>query len=186
MAEWSVTSPWILGDLLVTRDALRAMEAEMVRGYEREEESCGLLAGPSAEPQLCDRVVPIENLARALHQRDPETYFRTARTFFAFQSRTLDRAIADGLTAGSPVKVLYHSHVDFDAVLSGTDEAVLSGGVMPASSGEAGTLGRGPEWPIAFLVSSVRGSPDGPRVVAHQLYVWRQGRFHESTLTVVA
>jgi [CysO sulfur-carrier protein]-S-L-cysteine hydrolase len=184
MAEWSVTSPWILGDLLITRDALRAMEAEMVRGYEREEESCGLLAGPSSEPKLCDRVVPIENLARALHQRDPETYFRTARTFFAFQARTLDRAIADGLQTGSPVKVLYHSHLDFDAVLSGTDEAVLSGGVMPASSGAPGTLGRGPEWPIAFLVSSVRGTPDGPRVDAHQLYVWRQGRFHESTLTI--
>jgi [CysO sulfur-carrier protein]-S-L-cysteine hydrolase len=184
MAEWSVTSPWILGDLLITREALATMEAEMVRGYLREEEACGFLAGPAGDPKLCDRVGPIENLARALHERDPETYFRTARTFFAFQARTLERAIDEGLHTGSPVKVLYHSHLDFDAVLSGTDEAVLSGGAMPTSSGGQGTLGRGPEWPIAFLVSSVRAGPDGPRVVAHQLYVWRQGRFHESKLTV--
>jgi hypothetical protein len=110
----------------------------------------------------------MENQAAKLHALDPETYFRTARTFFAFHSKRFDDAVRRGEAAGRPVKVLYHSHLDAGAYFSPTDEAVMSMGTPPSEEGGAGVLGPGPAWPLAFLVTSVRASG----VDAHALFVW--------------
>jgi [CysO sulfur-carrier protein]-S-L-cysteine hydrolase len=185
MADWLATSPWISGGLRITRTALAEMEREMLRGYEADEESCGVLCGPTSDSLLCDRVVPIENLARSLHERDPKGFFHTARTFFAFPARTLERHMDEGLAKGSPVKVLYHSHLDSEALLSGTDKAVLSGGIAPAFAGGPATLGPGPAWPLAFLVTSVRGKSSAPTIDEHRLFTWREGAFHASSFELV-
>lgn len=182
--DWA-NSPWIRGSLRVTRAALAEVERDAIRGYGADEEACGYLAGPSDDPLLCDRAVPIENLARVLHERDPIAFTASARSFFAFKERTLEAAIYEGLTRGSPVKVLYHSHLDVGAYLSGTDEAVLSRGSPPRLDGRGATLGPGPAWPVAFLVSSVRAGTEGPLVDDHKLFVWSKGRFEASRLEVV-
>lgn len=178
-------SPWIEGGLRISRAALAAVEASAVAGYLTDQEACGYLAGPASNPLLCDRAVAIENMAKLLHERDPKTFFRSARTFFAFKERTLEAAIWEGQEAGSPVKVLYHSHIDVGAYLSGTDQAVLSGGMPPQYEGGPASLGPGPSWPLAFLVTSVRGGVGEPRCDDHKLFVWRRGAFEPSPFEVV-
>ena len=182
--DWD-NSPWINGGLRVTREALTAVEKEAIAGYLSEQEACGYLAGPASDPLLCDRAVAIENMAKLLHERDPKTYFRTPRTFFAFKERVLEQAIYAGQSSGAPVKVLYHSHIDVGAYLSGTDQAVLSSGVPPQFDGGPATLGPGPSWPIAFLVTSVRMGASEPHCDDHKLFIWRNRAFEESPLEVV-
>ncbi len=182
--SWS-DSPWVRGELRIRRDALSIVERDAIAGYEAEQEACGYLAGPLADPLLCDRAEPIENLAKILHERDPATFFHPARKFFAFHERTLEAAIRDGEERASPVKVLYHSHLDVGAYMSGTDEAVLSRGAPPSFLGGAATLGPGPAWPLAFLVSSVRRTDGAPFVDDHRLFVWEKRRFVASTFEIV-
>jgi [CysO sulfur-carrier protein]-S-L-cysteine hydrolase len=182
--DWD-NSPWINGGLRITRAALDQVEKEAVAGYLAETEACGYLAGPDHDPLLCDRAVAIENMAKLLHERDPQTYFRSPRSFFAFKERVLEQAIYAGRAAGSPVKVLYHSHIDVGAYLSGTDQAVLSCGVPPQFDGGPATLGPGPSWPIAFLVTSVRGGVSEPCCDDHKLFIWRQRAFEQTSLDVV-
>lgn len=178
-------SPWIDGGLRITRAALAEVERDAIAGYHAEQEACGVLAGPASDGLLCDRTVPIENLAKVLHQRDPVTYFRSPRTFFAFHERTLEAAMREGLGRDSPVKVLYHSHLDVGAYLSGTDQAVLSRGSAARTEGGTAILGPGPAWPLAFLVSSVRRGVSEPHVDDHKLFVWRAGAFEASTFELV-
>jgi [CysO sulfur-carrier protein]-S-L-cysteine hydrolase len=185
MTAWRIAHPWIEGCLRITRTAIAELERNAIRGCLAEEEACGYLAGPADDPLLCNRAVAIPNLARVLHERDPVAYFRSPRTFFAFHERTLEAAMRDGLSAGSPVKVLYHSHIDVGAYLSGTDAAVLSRGVPPAFEGGPATLGPGPAWPLAFMVSSVRSGESTPLVDDHRLFIWRDRAFEPSTIEIV-
>jgi proteasome lid subunit RPN8/RPN11 len=178
-------SPWIEGGLRITRAAIAEVERDAIAGYEAEQEACGYIAGPESDPLLCDRAVPIENLAKLLHKRDPVVYFRSPRTFFAFHERTLEAAMREGLGMSSPVKILYHSHLDVGAYLSGTDQAVLSRGQPARSEGGTGMLGPGPAWPLAFLVSSVRRGVSAPHVDDHKLFIWRAGGFEQSTFELV-
>jgi len=185
MTLWRVQHPWVEGGLRITRAAIAEVERSAIRGLLDEEEACGFLAGPAEEPLLCDRAVAIPNLARILHERDPVAYFRSPRTFFAFHERTLEAAMREGVSTGSPVKVLYHSHIDVGAYLSGTDAAVLSRGAPPSFEGGPATLGPGPAGMLAFLVTSVRGGEHGPLVDDHRLFVWRDRAFEPSTIEIV-
>jgi [CysO sulfur-carrier protein]-S-L-cysteine hydrolase len=172
---------WINGGLRITRAALAAVEADAVRGYGDDAEACGWLAGPAADALLCDSAAAMPNLANRLHDMDPERYFRTARTFFAFNEKKFETALRTAAEAGRPIKVLYHSHLDAGAYFSPTDRAVMSMGEPPAGEGGAFTLGPGPNWPLAFLVTSVRASG----VDAHELFVWDGADFVTSPFTVV-
>ncbi len=182
--DWK-NSPWIHGGLRITRAAIAAVEQDAIAGHIAEQEACGILAGPADDGLLCDRTIPIENMAKALHKLDPKTYFRTPKTFFAFKERTLEAHITDGMYTGAPVKVLYHSHIDVGAYLSGTDEAVLSRGSPPRLEGGPAQLGPGPAWPLAFLVTSVRAGASGPHCDDHKLFIWKEGRFQPSTFELV-
>jgi [CysO sulfur-carrier protein]-S-L-cysteine hydrolase len=162
--------PWTRGDLTITRAALDVVEKDALRGYAADEEACGYLRGP-AEGEgalVCDEAVTMTNVANKLHAIDPERYFRTARTFFSFNEKKFDDAIRASASAGRPVKVLYHSHLDAGAYFSPTDAAVMSMGEPPAHEGGAITMGPGPAWPLAFLVTSVRSG----KIDAHKLFVW--------------
>ncbi len=178
--------PWTRGNLRITRAALAEIEREAVAGYLADHEVCGLLAGPSSDPLLCDRVIPIENLAKVLHERDPVGYPQDPRTFFAFHERTLEAALRDGRNRDAPVKVLYHSHLDVGAYLSGADQALLSRGGLPSTPDGPALLGRGPAWPLAFLVTSVRiaGGDSSPQADEHRLFVWDSGAFADAAFTL--
>ena len=177
--------PWIEGGIAITRAALRAVEEDAIAGYRRDEEACGYLRGPASDPLLCDEHVRMENVANKLHALDPERYFRTARSFFAFNEKKFDDAVRAGERDGRPVKVLYHSHLDVGAYFSPTDAAVMSMGEPPAFEGGPVTMGPGPNWPLAFLVTSVRGGGDGPPSVDdHRVFVWDGASFVESSFTI--
>ncbi len=175
-------SPWTMGGLRITRAAILALEADARAAYARDEEACGYLRGPASDGPLCDETVALVNTANKLHAVDPETYFRTGRTFFSFNEKRFDDAVAASRREERPVKVLYHSHLDAGAYFSPTDAAVLSMGEPPAAEGAPIVMGPGPAWPLAFLVTSVRGGV----VDDHRLFVWdERGRaFVESRFTV--
>ena len=162
--------PWVEGNLVVARSVLDQVDDEARRAYERDEESCGFLVGPAGEGQKLDGIVPMVNRANALHRLDPETYPRTARTYFDIDSMKFERAIARAEAEGRPVKVLYHSHLDAGAYFSPTDAEVAK-------------MGQGePPWDLAYLVTSVRVAGVDDR----KLFVWQPATasFVESRLDI--
>lgn len=159
--------PWTRGRVRITRAALAAVEADALAGYAKDEEACGYLRGPAGDT-LCDEHVRMVNIANKLHALDPETYFRTARMFFAFNEKKFADAVDSSALAGRPVKILYHSHLDAGAYFSPTDAAVMSMGEPPAAEGAPIEMGPGPAWPLAFLVTSVRAG----KIDAHGVFVW--------------
>lgn len=178
--------PWTTDGVRLTASALAAVDQDALARYAKGEEACGYVTGPSGDPLLCDEVVALENLANKLHKLDPETYFRTAREFFAFNEKKFDDAVRAGDAAGRPVKVLYHSHVDAGAHFSATDAAVLSLGEPPAFEGGPSTIGPGPAWPLAFLVCAVATRDGAPAVAERRLYVFADGAFVEAPLVIDA
>jgi proteasome lid subunit RPN8/RPN11 len=148
--------PWVQGGVRIQRALLARVDEEARAGYEKDEESCGFLVGPAGD-LVVDAIVPMPNRARALHELDPETYPRTARTYFDIDPMKFARAIETGDAEGRPVKVLYHSHLDAGAYFSDTDAAAAKMG------------GDAPTYELAYLVTSVRGG----RVDDRRLFVWK-------------
>jgi proteasome lid subunit RPN8/RPN11 len=163
--------PWVTGSLVIGRRLLAQVDDEARRAYERDEESCGFLVGPSGEARLLDGIVPMANRANALHRLDPERYPRTARTYFDIDSMKFEAAIRRGEAEGRPVKVLYHSHLDAGAYFSPTDAEVAKMGQNE------------PPWDLAYLVTSVRSGV----VEARKLFVWdpAAASFVESPLVLI-
>ena len=162
---------WTNGNLTISRSAIEKVDEEARQAYLRDEEACGLLGGPESEPLHVNFVVPMENRANKLHQMDPETYPRTGRMYFDLDPRKFGKHVEEFAGKGTPIKVLYHSHLDVGAYFSETDaEAAM-------------TSGEEPTHPLAYLVTSVRGGVVDDR----KLFIFdrQQRRFVESTLTVV-
>lgn len=160
--------PWIAGDLVVEAAALADVEAHAVECYPSE--SCGFLAGPSAEPRRLDQARRETNEADRYHALDPERFPRTSTTYFKMNELRAARAFEQADAAGCPIKVIYHSHCDAGAYFSAEDAATFADG---------GQL----MWPCAFLVVSVvRGA-----VADRKLWVFdaATATFVESTLTVL-
>lgn len=161
--------PWITGGLSFTRAVVDKIDEEARAAYGRDEESCGLVLGPTGDKHA-DEVVPMENRANKLHKLDPETYPRTGRMYFDIDPLKFERAVKAGETNGRPVKVLYHSHLDVGAYFSDTDAA-------------AATMGAdAPTYDLAYLVTSVRAGAVDDR----KLFIWDEAakRFVETPLTI--
>ncbi len=178
-------APWMHGGLRLTRAVVEALEEDARARYRKDEEACGYLVGPAGDPLLCDEIAPLPNLVARLHQLDPGTFFRTARTAFAFDEKKFIAALRHGRALGRPVKVIYHSHLDAGAYFSATDAAVMSGGDPPAFAGGPARLGPGPQWPVSFLVTSVRGGAMGPTIDEHKLFIWHEKSFVEASFAIV-
>jgi [CysO sulfur-carrier protein]-S-L-cysteine hydrolase len=162
--------PWIEGRLRVTGAVALRIDDEARAAYGRDEESCGLLTGPSADALFVDAIVPMENRANKLHRLDPGTYPRTGRMYFDLDPLKFERAVREGEGSGRPVKVLYHSHLDVGAYFSETDaQAATMGGDEPA-------------YDLAYLVTSVRKGDVDER----KLFIWDPAarKFVETSLTV--
>jgi proteasome lid subunit RPN8/RPN11 len=178
-------APWMQGGLRLTRALVKALEDDARARYGKDEEACGYLVGPASDGPLCDEIAPLPNMVARLHQLDPETFFRTARTSFAFDEKKFTAAVHRGRALGRPVKVIYHSHLDCGAYFSATDAAMMSGGDPPAFAGGSARLGPEPLWPVAFLVTSVRAGEAGPVVDEHKLFVWKDRGFVEAPFEIV-
>jgi len=101
-------------------EVLRACYADARARYP--EEACGLLSGPADSAQI-DTVRVCENQQNRLHQRDPKTHPRDARTAYSLGFRDL-QFLDDSLAASSPqrVRIIYHSHCNVGAYFSPEDE----------------------------------------------------------------
>jgi [CysO sulfur-carrier protein]-S-L-cysteine hydrolase len=164
--------PWASGTLRIERGVLERVFEEARAGYARDEESCGVLVGPLADPLLIDGIVPMENRANKLHRLDPETYPRTGRMYFDLNPMVFEREVRERREKGQPVKVLYHSHLDVGAYFSETDAAAATMG------------GPEPTYELAYLVTSVRAG----KVDDHKLFVWDEATrtFVESSIEVAS
>jgi proteasome lid subunit RPN8/RPN11 len=152
-----MSTPWTKGQIVVSSSALREIERAGRAAYARDEEACGYLEGPAAEPLFVDRAVELENLANKYHQVDPEGHPRTGREYFKINGMKFERALAEGVAKERPVKVFFHSHLDCGAYFSAEDAASMTLG----GSG-------GPSYELAYLVTAV----DKGEVTAHRLFIW--------------
>jgi proteasome lid subunit RPN8/RPN11 len=150
-------SPWTEGNLSIPESVLSVVEQAGRAAYARDEEACGYLEGPAAEPLSVDRAVELENLANKYHDADPEGHPRTGREYFKINALKFQRAIDAGVSAGRPVKVFFHSHLDCGAYFSAEDAASMTMG----GTGE-------PSFELAYLVTAV----DRGEVTAHKLFIW--------------
>lgn len=159
--------PWIRGGLTIDRAAMEAIEAHALECYPKE--SCGFVLGPASEPLHLDEARREENEADKYHRLDPETFPRTAETYFKINELRAARTFEQGAAAGRPVKVIYHSHCDAGAYFSAEDAATFA---------NAGQL----MWPCAFIVVSVQKG----QLAERRLWIHTPGTdaFEESTLTL--
>ena len=159
--------PWIRGELTLPASVLAELHQHALECYPNE--CCGFIAGPAADgPQLSASAREV-NEADKFHKLDPQTFPRTARTYFKINELRAARAFEQGEKAQEPIKVIYHSHCDAGAYFSAEDAATFA---------SDNTL----MWPCAFIVVSVLEG----RVADTKLWVHVPGtnEFRESTLTV--
>ncbi len=107
------------------------------------EEGCGLVLADGAGNT---RWMKCENLANKYHELDPESYPRTAETFYIINP--LEFVKADD--RGEEVKVVVHSHADVGDYFSEEDVAAATMPSQPGEPVEAAHPG------VDYLVVSVR------------------------------
>ena len=158
---------WIRGDLSISKAVLDSIHAHALECYPNE--CCGFISGPAADVRELTAAQREVNEADKFHKLDPETFPRTARTYFKINELRAARAFEQGDKSGAPIKVIYHSHCDAGAYFSAEDSATF------ASDDQL-------MWPCAFVVVSVL---DG-KVADTKLWVHAPGtnEFRESTLHV--
>ena len=87
---------WTRGSVKIPERVLSEVERAGREAYARDEEACGFLTGPAADPLLVDCAVELENLANKYHAADPEGHPRTGREYFKVNALKFERAIAEG------------------------------------------------------------------------------------------
>ena len=86
------------------------------------EEACGLLSGPSSEPEALAEFHPIANQLNRMHELDPVRYPRTARDGYYLDPMTLLKTERSLKERGWEVRVIFHSHPDVGAYFSEEDK----------------------------------------------------------------
>jgi proteasome lid subunit RPN8/RPN11 len=84
------------------------------------EECCGVILSDGGGS---DEVCRLSNIQNVLHEKDPETFPRDARTAYTMDYRALDTVLSDAERKGLKIKAFYHSHPDHDAYFSAEDKA---------------------------------------------------------------
>ena len=103
------------------------------------EECCGLLfRGPAGS-----EVVPMPNIQNKLHEENPETYKRDARTAYFMDPQEMERIGTEKKAGGMELEAIFHSHPDVESYFSETDS-------------EAAAVFGEPNYPgVVYLVYSV-------------------------------
>lgn len=158
---------WLAGGVTIARAVVDEIDALAVGAYP--DEACGFLTGPAERAKTIDRAIPAANLADRYHAVDPETFPRTARTFYIIDARLIQKTFDEGERGARPVKAIYHSHSDVGAYFSAEDQAAAApDGVL--------------SYPVAYLVVSVRKGV----VDDHKLFTFDGRAWNEAAFTIVA
>lgn len=143
--------------MILTAAELVTVREQAAREYPRE--SCGVLVVRGTDRRL----TPCRNIQDELHARDPVRHPRDARTAYYIDPQDLLR-LGRLEAEGFAVKVIYHSHIDAGAYFSETDR-------------RQALMGDEPVYPEAvYLVTSVLGPAERPRVEATVGFVWDPAR----------
>ena len=123
----------------VSPAALEAIYAHARREYP--DECCGMIFGPR-DAAVADTALACANIQNRLHAEDPVRFERDARTAYNLDAPDLFK-LQKSLRGPTPVKIVYHSHVEVGAYFSKTDEAAA------LFDGE-------PSYPVEYVVIDVK------------------------------
>ena len=103
----------------ILKDQLDLMHRQAIEEYPYE--CCGIIIGkPDTNEQ--DILYKCRNIQNKLHEKDPKTFERDARTAFYIDPKELMEILRDVHDKGMLIKVFYHSHPDHDAYFSEEDK----------------------------------------------------------------
>ena len=85
------------------------------------DECCGIVIGKPDHPEN-DQVFRCTNIQNQLHEQDPKTYVRDARTAYTIDPKELMRIMKQLVEQGLVIKLFYHSHPEHDAYFSEEDK----------------------------------------------------------------
>lgn len=102
------------------------------------DECCGLIvgqppgdAGMSGQERM--RLLPLRNVQNEYHERDPETYTRTARRAYLIDPFEFERILEDARDNNEVLRGIFHSHPDEESYFSQEDKnAAVPFGDIPA------------------------------------------------------
>ena len=84
-------------------------------------ECCGIIAG-STNTKDNDLLFRCTNIQNKLHEMDPKTYSRDAKTAYNIDPKELFKVFSEIESKGMILKTFYHSHPDHDAYFSDEDK----------------------------------------------------------------
>jgi len=84
-------------------------------------ECCGIVIGKPGTPDQ-DQIFRCTNIQNQLHEQEPKTYVRDARTAYYIDPRELMRIMKQADERGLVIKLFYHSHPEHDAYFSDEDK----------------------------------------------------------------
>ena len=84
-------------------------------------ECCGVILG-KVETNNHDILFRCTNIQNQLHEKDPDTFVRDARTAFYIDPKEFMEILKQAQEKEMVVKAFYHSHPDHDAYFSEEDE----------------------------------------------------------------
>jgi proteasome lid subunit RPN8/RPN11 len=85
------------------------------------DECCGIVIGKPDHPEN-DIVFQCTNIQNQLHEKDPQTYSRDARTAYFIDPRELLGIMKKAAEQDLVIKLFYHSHPEHDAYFSDEDK----------------------------------------------------------------
>jgi proteasome lid subunit RPN8/RPN11 len=83
-------------------------------------ECCGIVIGKVGHSDQ-DIIFRCTNIQNKLHEKDPETFVRDARTAYNIDPKELMKILKEVESKQLPIKVFYHSHPEHDAYFSEED-----------------------------------------------------------------
>jgi len=102
-----------------SQDKLEAVHKHALAEYPYE--CCGIIIGKEDDGRN-DLLFRCTNIQNKLHEMDPQTYTRDARTAFYIDPRELMKILREMENRSMKLKFFYHSHPDHDAYFSEEDK----------------------------------------------------------------
>ena len=99
------------------------------------DECCWVILGPPSSDPGHDklRLHPLCNVQNEFHERDPESYPRTARRAYLIEPFEFERILREAREKGEVLRGIFHSHPDEDAYFSQEDkDAAVPFGDVPS------------------------------------------------------
>ena len=105
--------------MFLSKDDLEKIYQHAVDDYP--DECCGIVIAPP-DKEEGSLVYHCTNIQNKMHEQDPVSYPRMARTAYLMDPQEQYKIISEADKKGMVLKVFYHSHIDCEAYFSETDQ----------------------------------------------------------------